>query len=158
MTHPSIRGGLALAAGAVLVMAGCSPQSTEPPVPELEPVRVLDIAVGQQSEPIEVDVDGGTDGVQVIHRKVTVAPGSGTGPHCHHGPLIVVVEKGELTHYSDTYFGGVHVYRAGDSVVEAARYVHEGINEGSEDLVLTVTYITPQGKPLQEKDLTNCER
>ncbi|MDV8003019.1 cupin domain-containing protein [Rhodococcus sp. IEGM 1408] len=158
MTHPMIRGGLALAAGAVLGIAACSSQSAAPPAAEPEPVRVLDIAEGQQSEPFEVNVDGGTDGVQVVHRKVTVAPGAGTGRHCHHGQLFVVVEKGELTHYSATYLGGVHVYRAGDSVVEAARYVHEGVNEGSEDLVLTVTYITPEGKPLQERDLTKCER
>lgn len=125
---------------------------------ELEPVRVLDRAEGQQSEPLEVAVDGGADGVRVINREVTFTPGSGTEPHCHHGPLILVVEKGELTHYSETYLGGVRVYRAGDSVVESARYVYEGINEGSEALVLTMTYIIAQGEPLQQRDLTMCER
>lgn len=157
MTHPLIRGSLGLAAGVVLMMAACSPQSTEPPAAEPEAFRVLDIAEGQQSEPFEVNVDGGTDGVQVVIRQVTVKPGSGTGDHCHHGQLIVVVEEGELTHYSDTYLGGVLVYRAGDSIVEDARYIHEGVNKGPEDLVLTVTYITPEGKPLQEFDLTRCE-
>lgn len=159
MTHPSFRGDLVSAAGAVLLaMAACSPQSAEPPAATQEPVRALDIAQGQQDEPVQVDVDGDAAGVQVTVRRVIVEPGSGTGLHCHHGQLIVVVERGELTHYADTYLGGVYVYRAGDSVVEAARYVHEGVNEGQEDLELLVTYITPEGKPLQETDLTQCER
>jgi quercetin dioxygenase-like cupin family protein len=91
-------------------------------------------------------VDGGDAGVQVAVHNVTVTPGSGTGEHCHHGQLIVVVEMGELTHYADVYPGGVHVYRAGDSVVESARYILEGVNEGTEDVGMAVTYITPRGQ------------
>ena len=142
----------------MLTTAACSPQPTEPAVEESESIRALDIAVGRQDEPIELAVDGGSDGVQVTHRRITLEPGSGTGRHCHHGNLVVVVEQGELTHYADAYHGGVHVYRAGDSIVEGSRYVHETVNEGSEDLVVVVTHFTPEGKPTEETDLSQCER
>lgn len=65
---------------------------------ELEPVRAVDIAAGQQAEPVDVEVDGGADGVGVTFREITIEPGSGTGEHCHHGQLIAAVEQGELTH------------------------------------------------------------
>lgn len=159
MTRPSIRGGVALAVGVpVLVMAACSPQSTEPPAVEPDTIRALDIVEGKQDEPIELAVDGGADGVKVTHRSITLAPGVGTGRHCHHGQLVVVVEQGELTHYADAYHGGVRVYRAGESVVEGSRYIHETVNEGSEDLVVMVTHFTPEGMPTEETDLSKCEQ
>lgn len=159
MTRPSIRGGVALAVAVpVLATAACSPQSTEPPVAERDTIRALDIVEGKQDEPIELAVDGGADGVKVTHRRITLAPGVGTGRHCHHGQLVVVVEQGELTHYADAYHGGVHVYRAGDSVVEDPRYVHETVNEGSEDLVVMVTHFTPEGMPTEVTDLAKCEQ
>lgn len=95
---------------------------------------------------------------QVNYREITIEPGAGTGLHCHYGQLIAVVAQGELTHYADIYPDGVHVYRTGESIVEGAEYVHEGRNEGDEDVVLWVTYITPEGKPLAETDLTKCEQ
>src|SRR5699024_4900211 len=114
MTRPSIRGGVALVVVVpVLAVAACSPQSTEPPAVERDTIRALDIVEGKLNEPVELAVDGGADGVKVTHRMITLAPGVGTGRHCHHGQLVVVVEQGELTHYADAYHGGVHVYRAG---------------------------------------------
>lgn len=64
---------------------------------------------------------------------------------------------GELTHYANTYPDGVHVYRAGDSIVEGSGSSHEGRNEGEDDVVLWVTYLIPEGKPLAETDLDNCD-
>ena len=93
MTRPSIRGGVALAVAVpVLATAACSPQSTAPPVVKRDTFRALDIVEGRQDEPIELAVDGGADGVKVTHRRITLAPGVGTGRHCHHGQLLVVVE------------------------------------------------------------------
>ncbi|WP_371607108.1 cupin domain-containing protein [Dietzia sp. WMMA184] len=77
-------------------------------------------------------------------------PGARTGRHCHHGQLLVVVEQGELTRYADAYHGGVHVYRAGDSVVKGSRYIHETGNERSEDLVVMITHFTPEGRSTEE--------
>ncbi|MBB1032744.1 cupin domain-containing protein [Dietzia sp. SLG310A2-38A2] len=90
-------------------------------------------------------------------REITIEPGAGTGEHCHYGQLIAVVEQGELTHYADIYPGGVHVYSQGESIIEGAGYPHEGRNEGDEDVVLMVTYVIPEGKPLAETDLANCD-
>ena len=106
---------------------------------------------------MDVEVDGGAEGVQVNFREITIEPGAGTGRHCHYGQLIAVVEQGDLTHYADIYPGGVHVYRTGESIIEGAGYPHEGRNEGQEDVVLMVSYVTPDGKPLAETDLTNCD-
>lgn len=138
-------------------MVACSPQETPAPAAALEPVRAVDIAAGQQDEPVDVEVDGGADGVGVTFREITIEPGSGTGEHCHYGQLIAVVEQGELTHYAEIYAGGVHVYRTGDSIIEGAGYPHEGRNEGREDVVLMVTYVIPDGQPLAETDLAHCE-
>ncbi|HMT50944.1 MAG TPA: cupin domain-containing protein [Dietzia sp.] len=113
---------------------------------------------GQQDQPVDVEVDGGAEGVGVTFREITIEPGAGTGEHCHHGQLIAVVEQGDLTHYADIYPGGVHVYRAGESIIEGAGYPHEGRNEGAEDVVLMVTYVIPEGEPLAETDLTRCDR
>jgi quercetin dioxygenase-like cupin family protein len=129
-----------------LVLAGCAPQ---------EPVEAVAHASGEQEAPVEVSV-AGTDGVTVTFREITIAPGASTGQHCHAGQLIGVVQQGELTHYADIYPEGVHVYREGDSLVEGKGYVHEGRNEGDEDLVLWVTYVIPEGEPLAQTDLSKC--
>ena len=160
------RGSLLLVAAVIgLTMSACSPQvpqsatEAQPPAPTetTEPVRAVDIAAGQQDGPVDVEVDGGAEGVGVTFREITIEPGAGTGEHCHYGQLIAVVEQGELTHYADIYPGGVHVYRQGESIIEGAGYPHEGRNEGDEDVVLMVTYVIPEGKPLAETDLANCD-
>ncbi|MET3861676.1 quercetin dioxygenase-like cupin family protein [Dietzia sp. 2505] len=148
-----------------MTLAACSPDApqsvtdAQPPAPTetAEPVRAVDIAAGQQDGPVDVEVDGGTAGVGVTFREITIEPGAGTGEHCHYGQLIAVVEQGELTHYAPIYPGGVHVYSAGESIIEGAGYPHEGRNEGDEDVVLMVTYVIPEGKPLAETDLANCD-
>ena len=121
------------------------------------PVRAVDLAEGAQTEPVDVSVDGGAAGVDVTFREITIAPGATTGTHCHYGQLIGVVKSGELTHYSETHPGGVHVYRAGDSLIEGPGYPHEGRNESDADVVLWVTYVIPDGKPLAETDLARCD-
>lgn len=132
---------------ALCAVAGCSS----------EPIRAVDHANGEQSAAVSVSVDGGAAGVDVTMREITIAPGASTGEHCHYGQLVAVVAEGQLTHYADLYPGGVRVYEAGDSVIEGAGYVHEGRNEGADDLVLWVTYITPEDKPLAETNLSNCD-
>ncbi|MBB1036635.1 cupin domain-containing protein [Dietzia natronolimnaea] len=171
MSHSSIQGAVGkvgafvVAAGLAISMSACSPDESQsateaqPPAPTetTESVRAVDIASGQQDGPVDVEVDGGAEGVGVTFREITIEPGAGTGEHCHYGQLIAVVEQGELTHYADIYPGGVHVYRAGESIIEGAGYPHEGRNEGDEDVVLMVTYVIPEGKPLAETDLANCD-
>jgi len=140
------RGGALLALAAAFALAGCA----------AAPVSAVELASGEQDAPVDVSV-AGSDGVQVVFREITIRPGAGTGEHCHHGQLVAVVQQGELTHYAPVHPGGVAVYGPGDSVVEGAGYIHEGVNEGDEDVVLWVTYIIEGGQPLAETDLAKCE-
>jgi len=73
----------------------------------------------KQSEAIDIEFSGVT-GVDVA--KITIAPGGGTGLHCHYGDVIGVIEEGDV------------------------------------DVVLYVMYVTPDGKPLAEKDLSKCDK
>lgn len=131
--------------------------ATTEPSPVTAPVAVADVAAGEYEAAIEISVGDGTgEGVQVVFREIVLAPGAGTGEHCHHGQLVAVVEQGELTHYAPVYENGVHVYREGDALIEGAEYIHEGVNEGHEDLVLWVTYLIEEGEPLAETDLSRC--
>lgn len=146
----------------VLLLAGCSapaaPEVAEPtasptPTESAAPLAVDEIAEGDREGSVDVSVEGPT---QVNFREITIRPGGGTGLHCHYGQLIGVVHQGELTHYADIYPDGMHVYKEGESIIEGSSYIHEGVNEGTEDVILWVTYITPEGKPLAETDLANC--
>jgi quercetin dioxygenase-like cupin family protein len=130
----------------VVILAGCSSSSG--------PVTVEELGAGERTDPVDVEVEGP---LAVTYRRITIEPGAGTGEHCHHGQLIAVVEAGELTHRAPVYPGGVHIYRTGESIVEGASYVHEGVNKGDEDVVLLVTYITEAGEPLAETDLSRCD-
>jgi quercetin dioxygenase-like cupin family protein len=118
------------------------------------PIVVEELGKGEQDAAVDVEVAGPT---QVAFRRITIKPGAGTGEHCHAGQLVAVVEQGELTHYAPIYPGGVHVYETGDSIVEGEGYIHEGINEGTEDVVLLVTYVIAEGQPLAQTDLTQCD-
>jgi quercetin dioxygenase-like cupin family protein len=155
--------GRALVAACLAVaVTGCSggsaaPSDADGSSGDLEPVSVVEHAAAELDGPVDVSVDGGTEGVQVAFRTITIAPGASTGEHCHYGQLVAAVTAGELTHYADVYPGGVHVYGPGDSIIEGAGYRHEGRNEGDEDVVLWVTYVTPGGKPLAETDLDHCD-
>lgn len=130
-----------------LALAGCAAPA---------PIAATDIATGKYPGSVEVSVPD-ADGVQVVVREITIQPGAGTGEHCHHGQLVGVVKQGVLTHYAPIYPSGVHEYRAGDAIIEGARYIHEGVNEGTEPVILEVTYLIEQGQPLAETDLAKCD-
>ncbi|GAA3630756.1 hypothetical protein GCM10022200_11920 [Microbacterium awajiense] len=125
--------------------------------PSSAPVQAVDLAAGETDGDVDVAVAAGSEGVGVTFREITLAPGAGTGEHCHDGQLIAVVQQGELTHYAPTHPGGVRVYREGDAIIEGADYIHEGRNEGDVDVVLWVTYVIPEGEPLAQTDLALCD-
>jgi quercetin dioxygenase-like cupin family protein len=148
----------------LLALAGCagvaSTVSDEPTTPSATPsapVVAVDVAAGEVDGDVEVSVPANAEGVGVTFREITIAPGAGTGEHCHYGQLIAAVKQGTLTHYAPTYPGGVHEYEEGDAIIEGAGYIHEGVNEGDVDVVLWVTYVIPEGEPLAETDLTKCD-
>ena len=129
--------------------------SATPSAPSTDaPVVVEELGAGESAASVDVEVDGPAT---VTYRRITLHPGAGTGLHCHYGQLIAVVEAGEFTHRAPTYPSGVHVYEAGDTIVEGAGYVHEGVNESDDDVVLLVTYVTAEGEPLAETVLANCD-
>lgn len=138
------------AEGAPTTSATPTPSASASP----EPVTVERLGEGDQPEPVDIELDGPA---QVDFARIVIAPGAGTGEHCHHGNVVGVVESGQLTHYAPTHPGGVRVYGPGESLVEGPGYVHQGVNEGDVDLVLWVTYLTPEGQPLAETDLSHCE-
>lgn len=145
--HPVVRRLVvaSLVSGVGLGLTACVPAA---------PITAEDLGAGAQGASLAVEVPGP---VQVTVRRITIAPGAGTGKHCHDGNLIGIVEKGTLTHYAPIYPSGVHRYREGDSLVEGPGYVHEGKNEGDDEVVLLVTYVIPQGDPLAETDLSRCD-
>ncbi len=153
---------LVVAGAAAIALTGCAgpaPTATEPtPSATATAVQAIDVATGETDADVDVEVPAEGDGVGVTFREIRIAPGAGTGEHCHHGQLIAVVKQGTLTHYAPVYPGGVHVYEEGHAIIEGAGYVHEGVNEGAEDVVLWVTYVIPEGEPLAETDLSRCDR
>ncbi len=142
---------------ALALLAGCTSTPVDAPTtqaPTPPAVAVLEVGEGDQDAGVEVDLEGP---IQVNFREITLPSGMGTGEHCHYGNLIAVVKAGTFTHYAPIYPDGVQEYHAGDSIFEGAGYLHEGRNEGTEDVVLLVTYLTPEGKPLAETDASHCE-
>lgn len=155
-TRPRAPAAALVTATACALLAGCAapPPTGSATTATPAPVTVQELGKGEQTAAVDVEVAGPA---QVVFRRITIRPGAGTGEHCHAGQLVAVVEQGELTHYAPTYPGGVHVYQTGDSVIEGARYVHEGKNLGTVDLVLLVTYVIAEGQPLAQTDLTKCD-
>lgn len=149
-----IRRCLTLAAAAAIAVTAVAALPAAAALGDPPPPVTREVAQGTQDGPVGIDVDGP---VQVTFREITIPPGGTTGRHCHPGQVVGVVKSGTLTHYAPNHPGGRQVFRAGESIVEGSGYVHEGRNEGSEDLVLWATYVTPKGKPPAETDLGKCD-
>lgn len=70
---------------------------------------------------------------------VTVPPGGETGLHRHEVPLFAYILEGELT--VDYVDKGKKTYRAGDAVLEAQDWPHNGVNTGTVPLRLLAVYM-----------------
>lgn len=70
---------------------------------------------------------------------VTVPPGGETGWHLHEVPLFAYVLEGELT--VDYGEKGTKTYRAGEAVLEAVGWAHNGTNTGSIPMKLVAVYM-----------------
>ena len=70
---------------------------------------------------------------------VTIPPGGQTGWHTHEVPLFAHVLDGELT--VDYGSKGTKTYRAGDSVLEAMNWPHNGTNTGTVPMRLLAVYM-----------------
>ena len=78
-------------------------------------------------------------GVHVTSAIVTIPPGGTTGLHSHEVPLFAHILEGELT--VDYGEKGSRTYRAGDSVLEAVDWPHEGTNTGAVPMRLLAVYM-----------------
>ncbi|WP_423067106.1 cupin domain-containing protein [Devosia sp. CN2-171] len=70
---------------------------------------------------------------------VTIPPGGETGWHEHEVPLFAYVLEGELT--VDYGTKGKKVYRAGEAVLEAVGWAHNGTNTGTVPMKLVAVYM-----------------
>lgn len=78
--------------------------------------------------------------------KYTIIPGGVFGWHQHGGPLWVMVVSGSLTFYdgADPSCTGT-VYPAGSAFMDPGDHTHNARNEGSENLVIYVLFMLPEG-------------
>lgn len=81
---------------------------------------------------------------EVTAAEVTIPPGGTTGWHHHEVPLFAYILEGELT--VDYGTKGTRVYRAGDSVMEAMDWPHNGTNTGDVPMRLIAVYMGGGGK------------
>ena len=76
---------------------------------------------------------------------VTIPPGKETGWHTHQVPLFAEILEGELT--VDYGSKGIKVLKAGDSVLEAMNWPHNGMNKGTAPVKLLAVYMGAEGIP-----------
>jgi quercetin dioxygenase-like cupin family protein len=74
---------------------------------------------------------------------VTIPPGGETGWHLHEVPLVVYVLEGEVT--VDYGEKGVKVIKAGESILEAMNWAHNGMNKGDGPLRILAVYLGADG-------------
>jgi quercetin dioxygenase-like cupin family protein len=128
-------------AGIALATAGKDVSSvTLAPASRLDPIKIK-VKTGDWEAEIETK---GTSELAVSEN--TVKPGGHFGWHSHPGPSLVIVKSGTSTFYrGDDPDCTPEVHPAGTAYVDPGGVVHIARNEGSVDLVLVVTRLTPSG-------------
>ncbi len=125
-----------------LLIAGPSPAEDQP-------------APAQYQNLLTPLLEGGTDVLgaplaypvgtpNVTAAMVTIPPGGETGWHSHEVPLFAYILEGELT--VDYGEKGKKTYGAGDSVLEAVNWPHNGTNTGDVPMKLIAVYMGGGGK------------
>ena len=74
---------------------------------------------------------------------VVIPPGKDTGWHTHAVPLFVYILEGEVT--VDYGSKGVKVYKAGDSLLEAENWAHNGMNKTDALVRILAVYMGAEG-------------
>lgn len=125
---------LALALGAAAAGAGVVSATTGTSTSVL-------IGQGQAGRSADLHSVRGTD---IVVAQNTFTPGAYSGWHSHTGPAIVVVQSGEITIFRERTTGGRcrhHTYTAGQSFIEWPANSHNGVNQGTVDAVVAVTFL-----------------
>jgi quercetin dioxygenase-like cupin family protein len=88
-------------------------------------------------------------GNDVLTVENTETPGGSSGWHSHPGTAVIVVQSGTFTLYSEPVGGGpctVHTYSAGQVYLEQSEDEQNGVNTGTVDAVVAVTFFNvPHG-------------
>jgi quercetin dioxygenase-like cupin family protein len=104
------------------------------------------IGRGQSDHSFGIQQRKGND---VVTTQNTVAPGGFSGWHSHPGIVVLVLQSGEVTLYSEPVGGGecsVHTYTAGQVFLEHPEDQQNAVNTGDVPAVLAVTYFNvPHG-------------
>ena len=74
---------------------------------------------------------------------VVIPPGKDTGWHTHAVPLFVYILEGEVT--VDYGSKGMKVYKAGEALLEAENWPHNGMNETDELVRIFAVYMGGEG-------------
>jgi quercetin dioxygenase-like cupin family protein len=123
--------GFLLLAGAAI--ADESPQYTKLLTPILESGKTI------LDQPIAYPA--GTP--KVTAAMVVLQPGKETGWHTHSVPIFAYVVEGEISvDYGDK---GVKVYKAGDGLLDAMNWPHNGVNKSPAPVRLLVVYMGAEG-------------
>src|SRR5262249_26226013 len=97
-------------------------------------------AIGAHQHVGELTAHGGNDiGIEDIQ----AVGGSSVGWHTHHGPSLVMVEKGTVDYWTDQDGGCVNVghYTTGDAYVVQPYPGHHHLADAPEDVHLVVIYL-----------------
>ena len=90
---------------------------------------------------------------EVTISKITIPSGSATGWHKHKIPVFAYVLQGNLTVEFDN--NKTKQFPKNTSISEVFDTFHNGINKGTEDVVLIAFYMGEKGKPLSIKKEEN---
>jgi quercetin dioxygenase-like cupin family protein len=98
---------------------------------------------------------------QTVMQSILIAAGGHTGWHSHPGPVVVLVNRGELTLYpADDPACAGRTYTAGQAFIDSGQgHVHLAVNTGGVDTMLWVTYFdVPAGGAfrIDVSDPGNC--
>ena len=79
---------------------------------------------------------------------VTIPPGGSTGWHLHEVPLFAYILEGEIT--LDYGEKGIVTKKAGDGMLEAMNWAHNGMNKGDVPIRILAVYMGADGIPNAE--------
>ena len=127
---------VAVAIGLTIAVVSATGVSATPGVSVISEV----LAQGETGPSVDISSTGGTD---VVVAKNTFSPGGSSGWHAHPGIAVLVVASGELTLYREPVGGGKcteKTLNAGDTFFERPSKMRNGVNKGTTDAVVIVTF------------------
>jgi len=86
---------------------------------------------------------------EVTIAKVTIEPGESTGWHRHNNPVFAYIQQGVLTVEIENH--ETKQFTAGTSFSEVINTLHNGVNNGIENVVIIAFYLGEKDKPLSTK-------